>query len=181
MSFSEPGAESPEWTWVATRGSAWSAAWALTGLEVVQPRFLMFVGAVMVGLPAFLVAAGKQGTAFDLVLGIALGGFLVVSCVAISTYGRARRFRILLPAGHRLTCRVGPDYFVLRNDDAESTMQFSRYERLDVVGEWVFLRQHARRVRALVPLQLFAPDDLARLRLVILGSPPPADGPAQGQ
>jgi hypothetical protein len=181
MDVSEPVAVPPERTWVATRGSAWSAAWALTGLEVVQPRFLMFVGAIMVGLPAFLVAAGKQGTAFDLVLGIALGGFLVVSSVLISTYGRARRFRIVLPAGHRLICRVGPDHFVLRNDDAESTMQFSRYERLDVVGEWVFLRQHARRVRALVPVQLFAPDDLARLRLVIMGWQPPAEGTAPGQ
>jgi hypothetical protein len=42
------------------------------------------------------------------------------------------------------------------------------------VDVWVFLRQRGRRrrVRALYPLALMPPDDLARLRLTILGLVP---------
>jgi hypothetical protein len=161
--------EVPIQTWVADRGTAWSAAWALTCLELTQPKFLLFAGGVVVGLPAFLAAAAHDGPVFGLVLGLALAVFLLAGCVLIAAWRRARHFRLVLPAGHRVSCRFGPDHFVMRDADAESTVQFRRYDRIDVVGDWVFLRQHARRVRVLYPRALIPPHDLSRLRLTILG------------
>lgn len=170
MSHSEPPAEPVERTWVAGRGAAWSAASALTWLETTRPRFLMFAAAVVVGLPTLLVTAGQQGTAFDLVLGLVLAAFLLACGVAISTWSRVRVFRMTLPPGHTLTCQVGDDHLLLRDADSESRVQFSRYARIDVVDHWVILRQRSRRVRVLYPRALFAPDDLARIRLTIMGS-----------
>jgi len=42
------------------------------------------------------------------------------------------------------------------------------------VHAWVFLRQRERRVRVMYPMALMPPDDLARLRLTILGLVPEA-------
>jgi hypothetical protein len=170
MSLSEPTGEPVERTWVAGRGTAWSAASALTWLETTRPRFLMFAGAVVLGLPALLVTAGQQGTAFDLVLGLVLAAFLLACGVVISAWSRARAFRVMLPPGHRLTCRIGDDHLLLRDADSETRVQFDRYARMDVVDHWVILGQRSRRVRVLYPRALFDPDDLARLRLTIMGS-----------
>jgi len=167
-----PTVEPPEQTWVADAGTAWSAAWALTSLELTAPRFLLFAGAVVVGLPALLAAAAHDGPVFGLVLGLALAVLLLGACVLIAAWGRARHFRLVLPAGHRVSCRFGPDHFVLRDAGAESTVQVSRYDRIDVVGDWVFLRQHARRVRVIYPRSLIPSHDLSRLRLSILGQVP---------
>jgi hypothetical protein len=51
-------------------------------------------------------------------------------------------------------------------------VQSSRFDRIDVVGDWVFLRQHARRVRVIYPRSLIPSHDLSRLRLSILGRVP---------
>src|SRR4051812_35530709 len=107
--------EVPIQTWVADRGTAWSAAWALTCLELTQPKFLLFAGGVVVGLPAFLAAAAHDGPVFGLVLGLALAVFLLAGCVLIAAWRRARHFRLVLPAGHRVSCRFGPDHFVMRD------------------------------------------------------------------
>jgi len=94
-----PDLEQPTQTWVADRDSAWSAGSALTLVELQRPQFLLFAAAALVGLPWLLAAAGTQGTAFGLVLGLVLAGFLLGSCAAISLWGKVRYFRrVLLPA-----------------------------------------------------------------------------------
>jgi hypothetical protein len=102
-----PDLEQPTQTWVADRDSAWSAGSALTLVELQRPQFLLFAAAALVGLPWLLAAAGTQGTAFGLVLGLVLAGFLLGSCAAISLWGKVRYFRRVLPPGHRFTCRFG--------------------------------------------------------------------------
>jgi hypothetical protein len=172
---SEP--EAPTNRWVADRGTAWSAAYALTRFEVRQLRFRLFAVVVVVGLPAFLVAAGQGGTASLLLIGLALAAFLICACTLITVWGRRNGFRHSLPPGLELTTRFGPDSFVVQGRWSEATMQFRGYDRIDVVDGWLLLRQRHRRVRLLYPLAaLFPADDLARLRLTILGLDP-ADGP----
>jgi hypothetical protein len=167
---SEP--ETPTYRWVADRGTAWSAAYALTRFEVGRPRFRLFAVVVLVGLPGFLVAAGQGGTAFLLLMGIALAAFLLGASTLISVWGRRNRFRHSLPAGLELTTRFGPDFFVVQGRWSEARVQFRGYDRIDVVEGWLVLRQRERRVRMLYPLALFPADDLARLRLTILGLDP---------
>jgi hypothetical protein len=167
-----PDLEQPTQTWVADRDSAWSAGSALTLVELQRPQFLLFAAAALVGLPWLLAAAGTQGTAFGLVLGLVLAGFLLGSCAAISLWGKVRYFRRVLPPGHRLACRFGPSYLVLAEGLAETTVQFARYDELREVGDWVLLKQRDRRVRVIYPRALIPADDLARLRMTILGGPP---------
>jgi len=173
--------EPPTYTWVAERGTARSAAYAMTVLEMRGLRFRLFAVVVMIGLPALLVAAGKGGKAFLLLLGLALGTFLLASTVGISTWGRARHFRTVLPPGLVLTSQFFDDHLILRRQWTATAVEFRAYDRLDVVDDWVFLRQRGRRrpIRALYPLALIPPDDLARLRLTILGLVP--EQPEQDQ
>jgi hypothetical protein len=51
-------------------------------------------------------------------------------------------------------------------------VQFARYDELREVGDWVLLKQRDRRVRVIYPRALIPADDLARLRMTILGAPP---------
>jgi hypothetical protein len=166
--------EPPTNTWVAERGTAWSAAYAMTVLEMRGLRYRLFAVVVLVGLPTLLAAAAHGGTAFGLLLGLVLAVFLLVSMTLISTWGRQRHFRTVLPPGLVLTSQFYDDHLVLRRQWTATAVEFRAYDRLDVVDVWVFLRQRGRRrrVRALYPLALMPPDDLARLRLTILGLVP---------
>jgi hypothetical protein len=165
----------PTYTWVADRGTAWSAAYALTVLELHQLRFRLFATTVVIGLPTLLVAVGTGGDVFLLLLGLVLAGFLLVSTTVIAAWGRWSMFRRSLPAGLELSTRFGPDHLLLRSRWTETTVWFRAYDRMDVVNGWVFLRHRDRRVRVVYPQELLPPDDFARLRLTIHGLVPDDD------
>jgi hypothetical protein len=172
MSEPDQALEPPTYTWTAERGTAWSAAYAMTVLEMRGPRYRLFAVVVIVGLPTFLAAVAQGGTAFGLLLGLALAAFLLISTTVIGTCGHQRHFAALLPPGLVLTTQFFPDHLVLRRQWTATAVEFRAYNRLDVVDGWVFLRQRGRRVRALYPLALIPRDDLARIRLTILGLVP---------
>jgi hypothetical protein len=144
----------------------------MTVLELHTLRFRMFAVVVMIGLPAFLVAVGHGGTPFLLLLGLVLGAFLLVSAVLITAWGRARHFRTVLPPGLVLTTQFFPDHLILRRQWTATAVEFHAYDRLDAVHDWVFMRQRALPTRVIYPAALMPPDDLARIRLTILGLVP---------
>jgi hypothetical protein len=173
--MSEQTPEPPTYTWTADRGAAWSAAYALTRLELAAPRSWVFAVVALVGLPTFLARAGQGSTASLLLFGVLLAAFLIGSSLLIAFWSRIRHFRRSLPAGLVLTSQFFPDHMVVRRQWTASAVQFRGYNRLDVVAGWVFLRQREGRVRVLYPQSLIPSDDLARIRLTIVGLVPEDD------
>lgn len=164
--------ETPTTTWVADRGTAWSAAYAMTLADTQAPRFRIFALVVVVGLPTFLVKAGQGGAAFLLLMGLALAVFLLAGAILISAWGRQRRYRLALPPGLALSTQFGDDFFLIHGPYSETRQLFDGFDRINVVAGWVLLRQRHRRVVVLFPQALFPRHDLARLRLTILGHAP---------
>jgi hypothetical protein len=138
-------------------------------LEVRSLRFRLIAVAIVIGLPAFLVAVGQGGPLFLLLLGLVLATFLLGCMFGLSIHARRRAFGAQFPPGTVLTTQFGADHLVLRRQWTATTVEFRAYDRLDTVGDWVFLHQYGRRVQAVYPLALVPPDDLSRLRLTILG------------
>jgi hypothetical protein len=166
----------PTRVWVADTSSARRAATALLIQELRRGRLILLGTLLTAGLMVLLLTAGRteddHRPLFALLFSLAVIGGLVACAVGISQWQRLRVMRAQLPPGHRFEARFGPDHLVLTSEWSESTLHFDGYREVTVIRGWVLLRHRATRVQGMLPLELFPPDDLARLRLVVAGYQP---------
>jgi hypothetical protein len=166
----------PTQRWVADRSAARRVSTAMLLRELRRGRLLVFTAAILLGLTVLFLAAGKTDSDHNPVLAflfsLGLTAFLVGGSIAIAQVQRRRIFRSQLPPGLELTSRFGPDYVVMTTPWSESRMEFDGFTEVEVEHGWVLLLQRHRKVRVAFPLELFPPDDLARLRMVVAGYQP---------
>jgi hypothetical protein len=159
-----------ETTWVARPGSALSCARASSWFRLRQPRFLAYALGYIVFISACVALVGPRRLALlNIGVGLAVAVVFLTADVALDLRRRFRFVATIWPAGHRLTCRIGPDYLVVIDAHEQNHFDVGWFERIDVIGEWAFFVRRTRHW-GVYPLSLIPPQELGRLRIEIARS-----------